>query len=72
MRELSDDQIREMVNRYFRNYLEGLEILRVEAGPFGDDHTLGTVHKIIQSVSKGAKEALAACYYFDYWSLFNN
>ncbi|UCE53471.1 MAG: site-specific integrase [Desulfobacterales bacterium] len=67
MGELTDEQIQEMIKKYFRNYSKGLEMMRAEAGPFGKGDTFQTINQITQSVCKQAKKDLTDCNYFDYW-----
>lgn len=66
--ELTDEQIADLVNRYFRNFVDGLEKIRVEPGAFGKGDVFDRVNQINQSVCKGAKNALAECDYSYAWS----
>ena len=66
--ELTDEQIVDVVNRYFRNFLDGLEQIRVEPGTFVQGNAFGKVNQINQSVCKGAKTALAECDYSYVWT----
>jgi integrase len=65
--ELTDDQIVDLVNRFFRNFVNGLEKIRVEPGAFGKGDVFDKVNHINQSVCKGAKGALAECDYSFAW-----
>jgi integrase len=70
--ELTDEQIADLVNRYFRNFVDGLEKIRVEPGAFGKGDVFDRVNQINQSVCKGAKSALAECDYSYAWPFTNS
>ena len=65
--ELTDEQITDIVNRYFRNFINGLEKIRVEPGAIGEGHLFRKVNQINQSVYNQAKTALAECDYTYAW-----
>ncbi|MEJ2731597.1 MAG: hypothetical protein P8185_24320, partial [Deltaproteobacteria bacterium] len=69
--ELTDSQIVDMVSRFFRNFVNGLEKIRVEEGAFGEGHLFDRVNQINQSVCRRAKTALAALDYSYAWSFAN-
>jgi hypothetical protein len=70
--ELTDEQIVDMVNRYFRNFINGLEKIRVEPGSFGKGDVFDRLNKLNQSVCKGAKKALTECDYSYVWPNVTN
>jgi len=65
--ELTDEQIVEIVNRYFRDFINGLEKIRVESGALGQGDVFKKVNRINQSVCKRAKKALDECDYYSVW-----
>jgi hypothetical protein len=65
--ELTDEQTVNLVNRWFRNFVNGLEKMRVAPEAFFKGDTFRTFNQINQSVSSGAKKALADCDYSYAW-----
>ena len=65
--ELTDNQIVDLVNRYFRNFINGLEKIRTEPGAYGKGDVFDKFNQINQSVCKRAKDALAECEYSSAW-----
>lgn len=65
--DLTDEQIVEIVNRYFRNFAEGLERIRVEPDAINRGDVFDAVNQINQSVCNRAKKALAENDYSYVW-----
>jgi hypothetical protein len=57
--DLTNEQIVEIVNRYFRQFAEGLERIRVEPEAINRGDVFDAVNQINQSVCNRAKKALA-------------
>jgi hypothetical protein len=70
--EFTNEEIVDMVNRYFRNFIEELEMIRVEPGAFGKGNEFRMVNQINRSVCSGAKDALVECDYSHAWPFIND